>query len=265
MKKIILTLLVLFSSNVFAQPGYQVPTLLPQPLKYSYQVCGLPMTQSYSEFTHIVAGMISDTCLRPPEGTSGYLNAGIAGSSRVDATAGYSVSVGGYFSAQVLGNVPAGSYAEAVGVYARVEPAVPGTWATALHGECRARTSVPGFCMGLNIELRGDPNKPANVVDKQAYIGINIQPGADQKGVIGMQFLNIPGSDIYKHSIDVNGTFIRLGTIDGVGFCMKFGGKSGREQIIEFWRGAPECDSPYATRTGFINMNYGAPNVQLNR
>lgn len=259
MKKLIVA--VLFASKAMAQAGYQRPNLVPTPIQYTHQVCGLPITVGYGNFQHIVAGMISDTCLTPPAGTVGYLNAGVAGSSRTNAAAGYSVAVGGYFYAEVNGNVPAGSYAEAVGVYARVEPSVPGTWAVALHGECRARTSVPGFCMGMNIELRGDPNKPAGVVDQQAYIGINVQPGEDQRGVVGLQFLNIPGKEIYKHSIDVNSTFIRLGTIDGVGFCMKFGGKSGREQIIEFWRG---CGESWAQRTGYINMQFASPDVQLN-
>lgn len=265
MKQVITLLLACSSLPASAQAGYQTPNIVPQPTKYSHQVCGLPLTVGYGNFTHIVSGMISDTCLTPPAGSVGYLNAGISGASRVNAASGYAVAVGGYFYAEVGGKVPAGSYAEAVGVYARVEPSVPGTWAAALHGECRARTSVPGLCMGLSIELRGDPNKPAGVIDQQSYIGINIQPGEDQTGVVGMQFQNVPGKEIYKHSIDVNGTFIRLGTIDGVGFCMRFGGKSGREQIVEMIRGAPECNSPGATRTGYINMNYASPDVQLNQ
>jgi hypothetical protein len=89
-----------------------------------------------------------------------------------------------------------------------------------------------------------------------------VQPGTDQTGVIGLQFQNIPNKKIYKHSIDVDGTFIRLGTIDGVGFCMRFGGDSGREQRVEFWR---NCGEPGATRHGWVDMNWGTPDTQLNR
>jgi hypothetical protein len=262
MKNLITLAVTLFAAEAMAQAGYQTPNIVPQPTKYSHQVCGLPLTVGYGSFRHIIAGMISDTCLTPPAGSVGYLNAGVAGSSRIDAEAGYSVAVGGYFYAEANGKIPARKYAEAVGVYAKVAPSIAQVWAVALHGECVSETNEDGLCIGVNIELRGAPNRPAGVVNKQRYIGINIQPGEDLRGVVGMQFQNIPGTDIYKHSIDVASTFIRLGTIDEVGFCMKFGGKSGREQLIEFWRG---CGEPWATRTGFINMNFASPDIQLNQ
>jgi len=262
MKKLIVIVAMLVASTAIAQVGNQPPQILAQPLKYSHQVCGLPLTAGYGSFRHIISGMISDTCLTPPAGSVGYLNAGVAGSSRIDAASGYSVAVGGYFYAEANGKIPSRTYAEAVGVYAKVAPSIAGIWAVALHGECVSETNEDGLCIGLNLELRGAPNRPAGVVNKQRYIGINIQPGEDLQGVVGMQFQNIPGKEIYKHSIDVNGTYIRLGTIDAVGFCMKFGGKSGREQIVEFWRG---CGEPWAQRTGFINMNFASPDVQLNQ
>jgi hypothetical protein len=255
-KKIITIALLLFGINAFAQVGVQPAQLIPQPLKYTYQVCGLPASIAYTEFNYAQAGFTADVCLIAPANQPGWQMNGFAASARINTNASaYSKAVAGYFSAEVFGFNT--GFAEAVGIYARVEPAVASTWGVALHGECRARTTLPGLCMGLNIELRGDPNRTPNMPDQQTYIGMNIQPGADQTGVIGLQFQH---PQAYAHSIDLDGTCVKLGAVDGVGFYMRFGGRS---QLLEFWRGG--CAVPGATRHGFVNMNWGTPDTQLNR
>lgn len=160
----------------------------------------------------------------------------------------------GYFSAEVFGSTD--GIAEAVGVYARVEPSIKNTWAAALHGECRARTGDVGTCLGLNVELRDHYKEVTGQDTSMAMIAINVQPNPIQRKVIGMQFQN---PETYAHSIDFAGTFIKIGQVDDTPFCIKF---SGRSQLVEFWRG---CGNPGATRHGFINMNWGSPDTQLNR
>jgi hypothetical protein len=225
-----------------------------QPLNLLSWYCPLPVSIASSEFSVADAGVKAERCLVIPTSSNGYQLNGVAASARIDTNNNrYSKAVGGYFSAEVFGRHS--GFAEAVGVYARVEPAAKDTWAVALHGECRARTLETGLCMGLNIELRDHAGEDAGTQSKQTMLGINVQPGETQRGVVGMQFQN---PQAYSHSIDFAGTFIKIGQVDDTPFCIKF---SGRSQLLEFWRG---CGNPGATRVGFINMNWGSPDVQLN-
>lgn len=261
MKKIIsaTSFLLLFALNSKAQfPGAMPAVQIPNPLHLNGQVCNLPSSVAYTEFLFSDAAFKGDRCMVTPVGSVGYQMNAASFSTRIDANSNaYSKAVGGYFSAEVFGKV--GQAAEAVGVYARTEPATPNVWSTALHGECRNRTTGAGICMGLNVELRDHTIADTGKQSLQTFIGINVQPGDDQRGVIGQQFQN---RQAYKHSMDFNGTFVKLGDVDGVGFCIKFGGKTGREQIVEFWRG---CGEPGATRHGYVDMNWNAADVKLNR
>lgn len=179
----------------------------------------------------------------------GYLKAGVAGGARVDMNGQGGTAVGGYFVAEGTGTAgPAQN--EVVGVYARANN--NGVfWATALHGECMIRQPdiYGGLCIGLNLELQR-PNL------KSGYLGINVQPGTGAKDVVGLQFQNGPA---YRWAIDMDGAFVKLGQVDDVSFCMKF---VGERQRVEFWRGCGRAD---ATRHGWVDMNWGTPDVQLNR
>lgn len=253
--KTVITLLLSAFLGAFFSPAVAQVTPIYQPLSLLSGYCVLPGSISYSEFLTADAGLKADRCLTIPTFSTGYQLNGIATSARIDTNKNnYSKAVGGYFSAEVFGTHT--GFAEAVGVYARVEPAARDTWAVALHGECRARTLEPGLCMGLNIELRDHAGEDAGTQSKQMMLGINVQPGETQRGVVGMQFQN---PQAYAHSIDFAGTFIKIGQVDEVPFCIRF---SGRSQLVEFWRG---CGNPGATRHGFINLNWGSPDAQLNR
>jgi hypothetical protein len=256
MKKLLVTALFCLYALAQAQP-FPPDQQVSSPIHYIQgNVCGLPSSIAYSEFLMASGAFKGDRCLVVPTGTNGWQLNGAAFSSRIDANRNsYSKAVGGYFSAEVFGTV--GGFAESVGIYARTEPATSGVWAVALYGECRARTWGPGTCKGMVVELRGDPSRPPGVPDQQTYIGINVQPGEDQRGVIGMQFQH---PQAYAHSIDLAGTCVKVGEVDGVGFYIGFGGRS---QLMEFWRGG--CRTPGATRHGYVNMNWGTPDVQLNR
>lgn len=254
MKKVIAAIASALCGAFFTPAKAQVSTIY-QPLFLFTGQCNLPNSVADSEFKSTDGGFKVDRCLLIPPASFGYQLNGVAASARIDSNWNrYSKAVGGYFSAEVFGKHT--GFAEAVGVYARVEPAVENTWAVALHGECRSRTLETGLCMGLNIELRDHAAEEAGKPSKQTMLGINVQPGENQKGVVGMQFQN---PQAYSHSIDFAGTFIKIGQVDDVPFCIKF---SGRSQLVEFWRG---CGSPGATRHGFINMNWGSPDVQINR
>ena len=251
--KIIIALVGAFLGAFFSPAFSQVSSIY-QPISVLSNYCPIPGSVAYSEFLMADAGVKSDRCFTIPVWTIGYQLNGIASSARIDSNNNkYSKAVGGYFSAEVFGTHV--GFTEAVGVYARVEPSAKDTWSVALHGECRARTLETGLCMGLNIELRDHAGEEAGTPSKQTMLGINVQPGETQRGVVGMQFQN---PQAYAHSIDFAGTFIKIGQVDDVSFCLKF---SGRSQLLEFWRG---CGSPGATRTGFINMNWGSPDIQLN-
>jgi hypothetical protein len=239
--------------------GFNPSVNINQPTVYRHQVCNLPSTTAYTEFLMTGGAYLGDVCMVTPH--AGFQQNGIASSSRVFMNGLHGKAVGAYFSAEGFGNAtttPGGYGGEVIGVYARVEPQ-GNHWTTALHGECRNRATGPGLCMGLNIELRDHTIAETGRQSQQTFLGINVQPGDDQRGVIGMQFQN---PQAYRHSMDFAGTFIKLGDVDGVGFCMKFGGKTGREQLVEFWRG---CGDPGATRHGYVNMNWNAPDTQLNR
>ena len=183
----------------------------------------------------------------------GYLKAGVAGASRVDMNGIGGTAVGVYGIAEGVGRA-GGIQDEVVGVYGRADK--NGIfWASALHGECIIPTNqnpnavdVGGLCIGANIELQG---KNTNT----SYIGVNIQPGVLTSNVVGLQFQN---PHTYKYSIDAANTFIKIGQVDNVPFCIKF---NPNNQYLEFWR---KCNEQGATRTGFINMNYNTPNGQLN-
>lgn len=179
----------------------------------------------------------------------GYLKAGVVGGAKVDMNGRGGTAVGGYFVAEGTG-IAGPLQNEVVGVYARAQN--NGVfWATALHGECMIRQPdiYGGLCIGLNLELQR-PN------DKSGYLGINIQPGEGVKDVAGIQFQNGPA---YKWSLDLDSSYVKVGQVDDVSFCFKF---VPARQALEFWRGCGRAD---ATRHGWVNMNWGTPDVQLNR
>jgi hypothetical protein len=179
----------------------------------------------------------------------GYLKAGVVAGSMVDMNGVGGTAVGGYFVAEGRGR--AGPIQnEVVGVYARANNN-GAFWATALHGECMVRQPdiFGGLCIGLNLELQRKN-------DKSGYIGVNVQPGEHARDVVGLQFQR---GSAYRWAVDVDGAFIKLGQVDDVSFCMRF---VGERQSLEFWRGCGRSD---ATRHGWVNMNWGTPDVQLNR
>lgn len=178
----------------------------------------------------------------------GYLKAGVAGAARVDMAGVGGTAVGGYFIGEGVGKA-GGIQDEVVGSYNRADK--NGIfWAAAIHGECMVdQPDTGGLCIGLNIELQR-PNPLSG------YIGVNVQPGEHARDVVGLQFQR---GSAYRWAVDVDGAFIKLGQVDDVSFCMRF---VGERQALEFWRG---CGKPDATRHGWVNMNWGTPDVQLNR
>lgn len=178
----------------------------------------------------------------------GYLKAGVFGAAKVDMNGVGGTAVGLYGIAEGTGR-PGGLQDEVVGVYGRADKLGP-YWAAALHGECILEAvDGGGLCIGLNIELpRPNP--------RSGYIGVNIQPGTETRDVIGLQFQN---PQTYRYSISAPNTFLHIGQVDNVAFCLKF---APERQALEFWRG---CGRDDATRHGWVNMNWRSPDVQLNR
>jgi hypothetical protein len=179
---------------------------------------------------------------------AGYLQAAVVGLSQVNLNSVGGTAVGGYFSAECVG-FASFIQDECVGSYSRVDCIGP-YWCAGAHAEVwdtRAANSG-GTVIGFSVELNGAAVNPNR-------IGINIQPKPNMRDVIGLQFQN--GAS-YKHAIDLDGAFIKIGQVDAVPFCIKF---SGRTQLVEFWRG---CGEPGAVRRGFVNMNWEAPDTQLN-
>lgn len=185
----------------------------------------------------------------------GYLIAGMAGGARVDMNGVGGTAVGLYGIAEGAGR-GGGLQDEVVGVYGRADK--NGVyWATGLHGECFGDMAGPdlgGSCIGANIELRG-------LGPRSTKIGMNIQPGAALRDVIGLQMqdLSEDGESSYRYAIKIPNLRVQVGDVDGDEFCMKFDRKT---QRLEFWRA---CNRPHTQRVGYLNMNYGAPDTQLNR
>lgn len=186
---------------------------------------------------------------------NGYVVSGAAGASRIDYAGRGGTAVGLFGIAEGTG--APGIRNEVVGVYGMAWKSGP-YWATGLHGECILKNGeedsdgsedTGGTCIGVNIELIGN-----NV--QSTMIGLNVQPRSGAHNVVGLQFQNAAS---YKHSIDFNNTYIKLGYTDAVEFCMRY---VSERQAIEFWR---NCGTPGATRHGWINMNWGTPDVQLNQ
>lgn len=238
---------------VFTLLAYSAIYAIAQPTSYTNQFYSSP-NYSLTSDTETAPGLVTIA-----DGTvkgygyikspfQGYLKAGVVGGARVDMNGKGGTAVGGYFVAEGIG-IAGPLQNEVVGVYARANN--NGVfWATALHGECMIRQPdiYGGLCIGLNLELQR-PNI------KSGYLGINVQPGEGVKDVVGLQFQNGPA---YKYSISAPNTFIHLGQVDDVAFCIKF---VPERQALEFWR---NCGVPTATRHGWINMNWGTPDQQLN-
>jgi len=183
----------------------------------------------------------------------GYLIAGVAGAAVVNMNNVGGTAVGGYFIAEGTG-IGGGLQDEVTGVYSRVDKNGR-FWSAALHGECILDSpDSGGLCLGLNVELYG-----AN--PKTKLIGANIQPKGETRNVIGLQFQDLApaGSSSYEYAIKMPNLGVQIGEVDGDHFCMRFDPKS---QKLEFWR---RCGLPGSTRVGFVDMNYGAPDVPLNR
>jgi hypothetical protein len=254
MKRTALLLSVLlgaFFPPAFAQMGLTTPQQITQPLHLNNQNCGLPMTLAYREFLTTSGGFRSDMCLiAPPNGTGdGWQLNGIAASARTNFNGSAAKAVGGYFAAEGFGEptpTPGGYGGEVVGVYGRAQPRGR-HWATGLHGECMSESDGDGVCIGANVEVgRGIPLQHGQQ-DPQRYIGINVQPREATRGVTG---LNFQRPETYKHSIDLNGTVITLGYVDGVRFCMVFLPHS--QSLL----GLRNCDAQAADVAFRLDMNW---------
>lgn len=183
----------------------------------------------------------------------GYVKAGVAGVSVVDNTYAPGTAVGVFGIAEGRGGPFAG---EVVGVYGMAQK--NGIhWATGLHGECllqdgeadsKGLKDEGGLCIGTNIELIGNNRR-------SDFIGLNIQPRSGAHDVIGIQLQN---PESYRYAISAPNVFWKFGQVDDVSFCMRF---VPEHQALEFWRGCGKSD---ATRHGWINMNWGTPDRQLN-
>jgi len=182
----------------------------------------------------------------------GYLKAGVAGAAKVDMNRVGGTAVGVYGIAEGVG-IPGGLQDEVTGIYGRADKNGP-FWATGLHGECLtdvSGTDTGGSCIGVNVELIG--KNP-----KTLMVGLNVQPRPEVRNMIGIQIQDNPITS-YKYAYSAPNMVIHMGTVDDDHFCMKFVPNG---QRLEFWR---KCNRPDATRTGYINMNYGAADTPMNR
>jgi hypothetical protein len=121
-------------------------------------------------------------------------------------------------------------------------------WAAGVHADCLAR-GAGGTCIGVNIEFpQVNPGNQA--------IGINIQPDFNSRNLVGLQFQN-PRS--YKYAIIAQNTNYVFGQVDAVPFGFRFNPMT---QKLEFFR---DIGQPGETRRGAIDMNFEAPDSQLNK
>jgi len=223
-----------------------------QPTAYYKQFWASP---DYSLTSDRVIGII-DSQVKGFRGITspavGYLVAGVAGGARVDMNGVGGTAVGVYGVATGVGR-PGGRQDEVTGVYGRADKAGP-FWAAGVHGECLTDPTgidYGGSCIAGNFEMIG-----AN--PKSLVIGVNIQPRPEVRNAIGLQIQDNPTTS-YQYAIKAPNLAVQFGDVDTDHFCMRF---DPRTQRLEFWRA---CNRPWTTRVGFIDMNYGAPDVALNR
>lgn len=108
-------------------------------------------------------------------------------------------------------------------------------------------TVEKGTAIGVNVEIHS--TKPGDV------IGVNIQPDKTVRGVTGIQ-LQFP--ETYKYGIVAANVSYVFGMTDDVPFGFRYNSK---KQYLEFFR---NIGQPNETRRGYINMNFEAPDTQLN-
>ncbi len=177
--------------------------------------------------------------------SSGYLVTGITGESKINFNSLGGAAFGVYGYAEGIGT-GGGGINDIVGVHGTAKKS-GAFWAAGVHADCYDVTAG-GFCIGVNVEF-------PQVTNQSTLIGVNIQPASNATNVVGIQLQN---PQTYSYGIDAANTQIKFGDVNGTPFCMKF---NPTLQILEFWRG---CSIPGATRVGYINMNFGSPNTQIN-
>lgn len=183
---------------------------------------------------------------------TGYLIAGVAGGARVDMNGVGGSAVGVYGVGTGYGK-PGGRQDEIAGIYGRADKNGP-FWAAGVHGECitdPTGVDYGGSCIAGNFEMIG--KNPKSFV-----IGVNIQPRPEVRNAIGLQIQDNAVTS-YRYGVSAPNLPHQFGDVDGDDFCMKFVPQT---QRLEFWRA---CDKTWATRVGWIDMNFMAPDVQLNR
>jgi hypothetical protein len=121
-------------------------------------------------------------------------------------------------------------------------------WAAAVHADCVIR-AVGGTCVGLNIEF--PQTTPGSLA-----VGINIQPEINARNLVGLQFQN---PLTYKYGIIAQNMNYIFGQVDAVPFGFRFNSMT---QKLEFFR---DIGQPGEVRRGYINMNFEAPDSQLNK
>lgn len=240
--------LLMWACTLFAQPTSYAPTFSSTP---NWTTPNWSLTGEIDRgplfSLSIINAQVKALNMRRVD-SNGFLASGLAGGSVLDFNGLDGTAVGVYGHAVGSGTRGNATRQEVVGIYGRADLIGP-RWATALHGEVIVGPQGGGTGIGTNIELHG-----ANPTT--TLIGINVQPSAEQRDVIGLQFQR---PESYRYSIDLSNTFVKIGQVDSVPFCIKFNPSN---QYMEFWRG---CQSMNATRHGWINMNFGTPDVQLNR
>jgi len=228
-------------------------TAVAQPTAYYKQFWSSPDYSLFQSSGTIAIGVI-DSQIKGYRShvspASGYLIAGVAGGAKIDMNGVGGSAVGVYGVAEGAGR-PGGVQNEVVGMYGRADKNGP-YWATGVHGECLTeKVDSGGSCIGLNSELIG-----AN--PKTLMIGVNIQPRPEVRNAIGLQIQDNPTTS-YQYSIKAPNMAVQFGDVDTDHFCMRF---DPRTQRLEFWRA---CNRPHSTRVGYVDMNFGAPDVPLNR
>lgn len=137
-------------------------------------------------------------------------------------------------------------------------------WAAGVHADVYD-TGKGGTAIGVNVEF-------PQTVNENPTIGMNIQPHDKAKNITGIQFQNEGegarygvGIDMWqtrtdKAAIRIGGSQnIIFGSVDGCPFGMRF---NQHNQCLEFYR---SIGKPDEVRVGFINMQFGAPDVAVNQ
>lgn len=189
--------------------------------------------------------MKSYASLTSPSG--GYLKTAIAGEAKVNFNGKGGAAYGVWGMAQGTGQKgQAGALHDIVGVAGTAKKS-GAYWAAGVHADC-LDTLAGGVCIGVNIEF-------PEVTNQSTILGVNMQPAPHAQNVVGIQFQH---PSTYRYSIDAQNTYIKVGQTGATPFCMRFNSTA---QVLEFWRG---CQNNGATRVGYINMNPGVPDGQMN-